>query len=64
MDGFWVVLAAILGYMAVTAISFGSTLALIISWSHHHSVLWALVHGWLNWLYVIYYCIRRKPAIA
>lgn len=37
----------------------GSALAMIISWSKSASVLWAIFHGILSWLYVIYYVITR-----
>lgn len=40
-------------------ISFGSALAIVISWSINHSVLWAIVHGIFSWFYVIYYLIVR-----
>jgi hypothetical protein len=39
--------------------SFGSALAIAISWSQHQSILWAIVHGFLSWLYVIYYAVTR-----
>ncbi|HEY1723374.1 MAG TPA: hypothetical protein VGG27_19175 [Magnetospirillaceae bacterium] len=35
-------------------ISFGSALAMVISYSANHSILWAIIHGLLSWLYVIY----------
>lgn len=35
-------------------VSFGSALAMVISYSANHSILWAIVHGILSWLYVIY----------
>jgi hypothetical protein len=35
-------------------VSFGSALAMVISYTHHHSILWAIIHGILSWLYVIY----------
>jgi hypothetical protein len=41
------------------AISFGSALAIAISWSVNKSVLWAILHGILSWFYVIYYIIVR-----
>jgi hypothetical protein len=41
-------------------ISFGSALAIVISWSQNHSILWAIVHGILSWLYVIYYALTRS----
>ena len=40
--------------------SFGSALAIAISWSEHHSILWAIVQGFLSWLYVLYYAITRS----
>ena len=42
-----------------SGITFGSALALVISWSYNHSVLWACVHGLLGWVYVIYHVIAR-----
>ena len=41
-------------------ISFGSALAIVISWSQNHSILWAIVHGILSWFYVIYYALTRN----
>ena len=32
--------------------------AIAISWSANKSLLWAIIHGLLSWLYVIYYAIR------
>lgn len=40
-------------------ISFGSALAIAISWSMHHSILWAMLQGFFSWLYVIYYAVTR-----
>ena len=42
-----------------TGASFGSALAIAISWSTHHSILWAVVHGIFSWFYVAYYAITR-----
>ena len=48
------------GTKAVRAgISFGSALAIAISWSTNHSILWAMLHGVLSWIYVVYYAITR-----
>ena len=44
---------------ARAGISFGSALAITISWSLHKSLLWAIVHGICSWFYVIYYAIVR-----
>lgn len=40
-------------------ISFGAVLAITISWSVNHSILWAIIHGCFSWLYVIYYALIR-----
>ena len=42
-----------------TGVSFGSALAIAISWSLHKSILWAIVHGLFSWLYVVYYAFTR-----
>ncbi len=39
-------------------ITFGSALAMVISYVNWHSVLWAIIHGALSWVYVIYYVIK------
>jgi hypothetical protein len=41
-------------------ISFGSALAMILSWSINQSILWAVLHGILSWVYVIYFVIRYR----
>jgi hypothetical protein len=45
---------------AKAGISFGSALAITISWSVNKSILWAIVHGFLSWLYVIYYALAVR----
>lgn len=47
------------GEVVKTGISFGSALAIAISWSLHKSLLWAIIHGILSWFYVIYFAITR-----
>ena len=42
-----------------SGISFGSALAIAISWSLHKSVFWAIVQGLFSWFYVLYYLIMR-----
>ena len=46
------------GEVVKTGITFGSALAMVISWTANKSLLWAIVHGLLSWLYVIYYAVR------
>lgn len=40
-------------------VGFGSALAIAISWSVNHSIIWAIIHGIFSWLYVIYYALTR-----
>lgn len=40
-----------------TGIGFGTLLAVIISWGINKSVLWAIIHGFFGWGYVLYYLI-------
>ena len=39
-------------------LSFGAGLAMVISYVNWGSVGWAIFHGLLNWLYVVYYVLR------
>ena len=45
--------------VAKTGITFGTALAIAISWSVNHSLFWAIVHGLLSWVYVVYYAVTR-----
>lgn len=47
-----------IGKTVKAGISFGSALAMVISYVNWHSVGWAIFHGLLSWVYVIYYIIR------
>lgn len=46
------------GEAAEKGISFGCALAIVISYVHWHSIGWAIFHGLLGWVYVIYYAIK------
>ena len=50
--------AKIIRYTVRAGISFGSCLAIVISYTAWHSIGWAIFHGLLSWVYVIYYIIR------
>lgn len=41
-------------------LSFGSALAITISWSLNKSVVWAIIHGLLSWGYVVYYLLFKQ----
>ena len=48
-------------------VGFGSALAIAISYTNNHSILWAIIHGILGWLYVIYvalFALMRGPRCA
>ena len=40
-------------------IGLGTIIAVVVSWSRNHSILWAIIHGILGWLYVIYAILVR-----
>lgn len=42
-----------------TGIGLGSAIAVVASWSRNKSVLWAIIHAFFGWLYVIYYVLTR-----
>ena len=42
---------------AKAGITFGSCLAMIISYTAWNSIPWAIFHGLLSWVYVIYYIL-------
>ncbi|MCB0281228.1 MAG: hypothetical protein H6627_09385 [Calditrichae bacterium] len=44
---------------AGSSIGLGSILAVVISWTTNKSIIWAVIHGILNWFYVIYYMITQ-----
>lgn len=44
---------------ATAGVGFGSVLAITISWSLNKSIIWAIIHGVLGWIYVIYYALVR-----
>ena len=45
---------------AKVGIGFGSALAITISWSANKSILWAIIHGFLSWVYVVYYALTQR----
>ncbi len=47
------------GHAARYGVTFGTALAISISWSLHKSVFWAIVNGLFSWFYVVYYMITR-----
>jgi hypothetical protein len=43
-----------------SGIGLGSALAIVLSWHRNRSILYAIVHGVLSWLYVIYFHATRR----
>jgi len=41
-------------------IGLGTIIAVVVSWSRNKSILWAIIHGLLGWLYVIYALLFPK----
>jgi hypothetical protein len=40
-------------------ISFGSALAMVLSYTKWHSILWAVIHGLCSWFYVAYFALTK-----
>jgi len=40
-------------------ISYGAVVAMILSYTANKSLLWMLIHGWLSWLYVVYFALFK-----
>ena len=43
--------------VAKAGVGFGTALAIAISWSVNHSIVWAIIHGFLSWAYVVYFAL-------
>jgi hypothetical protein len=41
-------------------IGFGCALAMVISYTANKSIVWAIIHGILSWIYVIYFALRNR----
>ncbi|QFG00259.1 hypothetical protein PB01_16375 [Psychrobacillus glaciei] len=44
-------------------ISFGTCLSMVISYTAYKSIGWAIVHGCLSWIYVVYYLLKYAHTI-
>ncbi|MEA3264055.1 MAG: hypothetical protein U9R07_11300 [Pseudomonadota bacterium] len=49
---------------ARAGIGLGSAIAVTVSWSLHKSLVWAIIHGFFGWLYVIYYALTRPGGLS
>lgn len=41
-------------------IGLGSIIAVVASWSRNQSILLAILHGLLGWIYVVYFVLTRE----
>ena len=41
-------------------VGLGTIIAVVVSWTRNKSILWAIIHGILGWLYVIYAILFKK----
>ena len=53
-------MANVSGSATSSGISLGSAIAVTVSWSRYHSLVWVIIHGIFGWLYVIYYALTRR----
>jgi hypothetical protein len=44
-----------------SGIGLGSAIAVVLSWHRNKSILFAIIHGVLSWLYIIYFALTRQP---
>jgi len=38
-------------------IGMGGALAIVLSYSINHSILWCILHGVFSWIYVVYFAV-------
>lgn len=43
-------------------VSLGATLAVVCSWQRNRSIMWAILHGVLSWIYVVYFALTRTDS--
>lgn len=41
-------------------VTFGSTLAIAVSYVTNESIVWAIIHGLFSWFYIIYFILTRS----
>ena len=51
------------GEAARAGIGLGTAIAVVISWAQNQSILWAVIHGFFSWFYVIYYAFTRPGGV-
>lgn len=48
------------GRTSAAGLGLGNVIAVILSYLKWHSILWAILHGILGWIYIIYYVIKYR----
>jgi len=46
--------------MVSSGISMGAALAMILSYSINRSIIWAIIHGFCSWFYVLYFALFKN----
>ena len=46
---------------AQTGVGLGAVIAVVCSWERNRSILWAIIAGFLSWVYVIWFAVTRRP---
>jgi hypothetical protein len=41
----------------------GAALATLLSWEANHAIVWAAIHGFLSWIYVVYFAVTRWAGV-
>ncbi len=44
---------------SIGGFTLGTVIAVALSWGANKSIMWVIIHGFLSWLYVIYYFLLR-----
>ncbi|ADE30152.1 hypothetical protein MA5_00010 [Rickettsia prowazekii str. GvV257] len=47
-------------YLGYGGLSLGTILAIVISFNANKSILWAIIHGFFGWFYIVYYLLLKK----
>jgi len=42
---------------AISGITIGVVIAIVLSWATNQSVFWCIVHAFCSWLYIIYWLL-------
>jgi len=45
--------------MLKNGVGLGSIIAVLTSWERNKSILWAILHAFFGWLYVLYFALSR-----